>query len=79
MIIFRQMPDAKKHSDNTIIMVQPIIQVQNFEFRHRITQNILYNDHPLYDHSFFTQCHLFDTLMASYNQVDSVHLLLQIE
>ena len=42
MIILRQMPDAKKHSDNTIIMVQPIIQVQNFEFRHRITQNILY-------------------------------------
>ena len=39
------MPDAKKHSDNTIRMVQPIIQVQNFEFRHCILQNILYKSH----------------------------------
>ena len=38
----------KKHSDNTIIMVQPHIQVQNFEFRHRITQNILYKGESLY-------------------------------
>ena len=42
IINVRQMQDAKKHSDNTIIMVQPIIQVKNFEFRHCITQNILY-------------------------------------
>ena len=34
----RQMPDAKKHDDNTIIMVQPII---NLEFGYCITQNIL--------------------------------------
>ena len=34
----RQMPDAKKQDDNTIIMVQPII---NLEFGYCITQNIL--------------------------------------
>ena len=38
-----QMPDAKKHSDNTVIMVQPIVRAQNLDFGHCITQNILYN------------------------------------
>ena len=39
-----QEPDAKKHSDNTKLMVKPIALVLalNSEFGHYITQNILY-------------------------------------
>ena len=36
------MPDAKKHRDDTIIMVQPIIRALNFEFGGSITQYILH-------------------------------------
>ena len=38
-----QVPDAKKHSDNTKIMVKPIALVLalNLEFGHYITQHII--------------------------------------
>ena len=39
------MPDAKKHSDNPMIMVQPIIRARNLEFGHCIAQNIPYMVH----------------------------------
>ena len=42
MIVGHAMPDVKKHSDNTIIMVQPIIRALNLEFGYCISQNIVY-------------------------------------
>ena len=42
MIVVRLMPDVKKHSDNTMVMVQPIIRALNLEFGYCISQNIVY-------------------------------------
>ena len=43
------MPDAKKHSDNTKIMEQPIVPALNLKFGHFITKIILYSH--LFQHS----------------------------